>query len=138
MKDVPCTIWLCSRDTREECLERSLFGDTAASDRWLSPCSEGHLAFLLDFERDELMGVFVAQSGMAAEKEPSAWGGQYPCQVRVSPVGPTVALPNASKILRSCGVPLRRLRRGGTVPRGFNFAREVSVALQHAFLDAGS
>lgn len=132
-----CTIWLCSAGTRTECLERSLFGDAEGTDRWLEPCGQGDLAFLLDFERDELIGVFATCSGMGINLVPEAWGGHYPCQVRVEALGGRVTLPRAASILKAAGIPLRRLKGGGMAPRGFNFPTTAAVALLRSFAAAG-
>jgi hypothetical protein len=114
-----------------------LFGDAATSDRWLHPCNAGDLAFLLDFDADELIGVFENTTGTADNLEPDAWGGAFPGQVRVRPLGVSVVLGSAGKVLRAAGVQLRALKGRGRVPRGFCFDAAVSRALVQVFRETG-
>ncbi len=74
---------------------------------------------------------------MDANLVPEAWAGQFPCQVRVEAVGAPLALKGAARTLKAAGIPLRRLRGAGLVPRGFNFPATVTTALLSAFRPAG-
>src|SRR5262249_52519550 len=48
---------------------------------------KGDLGFLLNVSRDELLGIFVAESNAALSIVPEAWGGGFPVQVKVRLIG---------------------------------------------------
>ena len=85
--DLPCFIMLCTDRTERECLDRLLFGDRANQFESMQAIQAGHFGFLLNMSRDELLGVFQAGGAAAMNIDRSAWGGKFPAQVSVRPVG---------------------------------------------------
>jgi DNA modification methylase len=59
----------------------------------------GHFLFLHNLDTDLLYGVFRAVTDGKINLEPDAWGGKYPYQVRVEPLGEIVALNDAKKLI---------------------------------------
>lgn len=127
------SIWLCSRETRDECLQRNLFGDAQSTNRWFEPAAAGDLAFLFDFEADEVIGVFETLTALSANLEPEAWGGRFPCQVRVRPVGAVVVLKNATRTLKTAGVGLRRSGSGALLPTKHVLPEKATASLLGSF-----
>ncbi len=78
---------LCDDSTEEECLRRSLFGDMARRLENLDEIEPGDMGFLLNINRDELIGIFPACSEPQLHVEPNAWDGRFAAQVRVEPIG---------------------------------------------------
>ena len=78
---------LCDDSTEEECLRRNLFGDMARRLENLDEIEPGDMGFLLNINRDELIGIFRACSEAQLHIEPKAWNGRFAAQVRVEPVG---------------------------------------------------
>lgn len=131
------SIWLCSRDTRGECLQRSLFGDGQSTNRWFEPSAVGDLAFLFDYEADELLGVFETLTALSANLEPDAWGERFPCQVRVRPIGAVVVLKNAARTLKAAGVAVRRSGGGALLPMKHVLPANAATSLLGSFQAAG-
>jgi hypothetical protein len=75
-------IFECSDTTQFECFERNLFGAKAP---WPLSVRTGDLCLLFNYYgHDKLIyGVFEATCDGKRDIEPDAWGGSYPCQVRV-------------------------------------------------------
>ena len=97
-------IFTCSDKTEKECLSRLLCG----TDRIYGPVviriRKGDLVFLINIDKDILYGVFEAVSDGGFNLVPDAWGGRYPYQVKVKPLGQLIKLPRGNKILKSFGI----------------------------------
>lgn len=65
---------------------------------------KGGFLFLHNLDTDCLYGVFRASTDARKDIVPKAWGGRYPYQVRVEPMGEIIALEKAKKLLRKLGV----------------------------------
>ena len=72
----------CDDLTERECLERNLFGDLARRLQELEEIKPGDIGFLLNINRDELIGIFRACSEAQLHIEPDAWDGKFAAQVR--------------------------------------------------------
>ena len=55
-----CFIMLANMMTEQECIDRNLFGDKAKRVDCLDEIRPGDIGFLLNIDRDELIGVFRA------------------------------------------------------------------------------
>ena len=107
-----CFIMLANTLTEQECIDRNLFGDKAKRLDCLEEIKPGDIGFLLNIDRDELIGVFRACSEAQLHIEPKAWKGKFPAQVRVEPIGELKRIKDAAYILGKAGVPLRQLASG--------------------------
>jgi hypothetical protein len=87
-------VFACSKETRDECFERALFGSPAGDMRAMLRRVQPKVTrlFLYDFSRKQLHGVFVAVAPPEMNIDPSAWGApgrkssRFPAQVRVERV----------------------------------------------------
>jgi len=107
-----CFIMLCNMLTEQECIDRNLFGDKARRIDDLDEIKLGDVGFLLNIDRDELIGVFRACSEAQLHIEPDAWKGNFAAQVRVEPIGELKRINDAAYILGKAGVGLRQLASG--------------------------
>ena len=97
-------IFTCSNRTIKECFQRKLFGmHDDFRDRVLQ-VREGNLLFLLNTNKDELLGVYQALCDGNKNIEPTAWGGEFPWQVRFKILEPHKPLLNARVKLRELGI----------------------------------
>ncbi len=120
-----CFIMLCDDSTEEECLRRNLFGDMARRLENLDEIESGDMGFLLNINRDELMGAFRACSEAQLHIEPDAWDGRFPSQVRVEPVGELQRIKDAAYILKKAGLETRQSVSGALVPEYPVHGRDV-------------
>ena len=112
-----CFIMLCNDETEKECLDRNLFGDVGWKLRYLMEIKTGDIGFLLNFSRDELIGIFKAVSEPQLNIEPDAWDGKFPAQVRVELIDEDEQrVPRAQSILKKIGIKMNTLRSGAEVP----------------------
>jgi len=65
---------------------------------------KGDLLFLLNTNRDELMGIYQAACNGARDIEPEAWNGRFPWQVRFRVLEECKPLLNAKRKLRELGI----------------------------------
>jgi hypothetical protein len=107
-----CFIMLCNWQTEQECIDRNLFGDKAKRLDCLAGIKPGDIGFLLNIDRDELIGVFRACSEAQLHIDPEAWKGKFPAQVRVELIGELKRITDAAYILGKAGVGLRQLASG--------------------------
>ena len=107
-----CFIMLANTQTEQECIDRNLFGDKAKRLDCLDEIKPGDIGFLLNIDRDELIGVFRACSDAQLHIEPDAWKGKFPAQVRVELIGELKRVSDAAYILGKAGVGLRQLASG--------------------------
>ena len=111
-----CFIMLCDDSTEEECLRRNLFGDMARRLENLDEIQSGDIGFLLNINRDELIGIFRACSEAQLHIEPDAWDGRFAAQVRVEPIGELQRIRDAAYILKNAGLETRQSVSGALVP----------------------
>lgn len=76
-------IFSCSDETRQECLDKKLFGGTEKQRWWINEVRPGNILFLYDYSRHCLLGLFKATTKGGSCFESDAWGGKYPAQVKV-------------------------------------------------------
>ncbi len=124
-----CFIMLCDDSTEEECLRRNLFGDMARRLENLDEIEPGDMGFLLNINRDELIGVFRACSEPQLHIEPDAWDGRFAAQVRVEPIGEFQRTKDAAYILKKAGLGMRQSVSGALVPEYPVHGREVGEKL---------
>ena len=116
---------LCDDSTEEECLGRNLFGDMARRLKNLDEIEPRDIGFLLNMNRDELIGIFRACSEAQLHIEPDAWKGKLAAQVRVEPVGELQRIEDAAYILKKAGFAMRQAVSGALVPEYPVHGREV-------------
>jgi DNA modification methylase len=92
-------IFACTQKTEAECFKRFLFGTDKVYGPIVIRIRKGDLLFLNNVDTDVLYGVFKAISNGDFKIEPEAWGGRYPYQVKVEPLGQIIKLNNAKEIL---------------------------------------
>jgi hypothetical protein len=124
-----CFIMLCDDSTEEECLRRNLFGDMARRLENLDEIGSGDIGFLLNINRDELIGIFRACSGPQLHIEPDAWDGRFAAQVRVELVGKLQRIKDAAYILKKAGLETRQPVSGALVPEYPVHGRDVGEKL---------
>jgi hypothetical protein len=120
---------LCDDSTEEECLKRNLFGDMARRLENLDEIESGDIGFLLNINRDELIGAFRACSEAQLHIEPDAWDGRFAAQVRVKPIGELQRTKDAAYILNKAGLETRQSVSGALVPEYPVHGREVGEKL---------
>lgn len=109
---VPCFIMMCTNKTEKECLEKMLFGDRKSRLNHLKTIEKGHIGFLLNISKDQLLGVFVAESKAKLDIEPDAWNGEFPAQVKVRLVSKEVERLDAASDKLEKIIELRELSKG--------------------------
>lgn len=67
-----CFIMLANLETEQECIDRNLFGDKAKRLDCLEEIKPEDIGFLLNIDRDELVGVFRACSEAQLHIDPKA------------------------------------------------------------------
>lgn len=128
-----CFIMLCNWQTEQECLDRNLFGDKAKRLGTLNEIKPGDLGFLLNVERDELLGPFRAKSEAQLHIEPDAWKGRFPAQVRVETIGELKRINDATYMLSKAGVSMGQLASGMPAPQAPVHGSEVGTNLLSKF-----
>lgn len=97
-------LFACTEKSESESLDGLLF----ATEKFYGPIviriRTGDLLFLNNLDTNVLHGVFRAVSDGGFRISPDAFGGRYPYQVRVEPVGGTLSLNNAKSILNKLEV----------------------------------
>jgi hypothetical protein len=124
-----CFIMLCNWETEQECIDRNLFGDKAKRLECLADIRPGDIGFLLNIDRDELIGVFRARSEAQLHIDPKAWKGKFAAQVHVELIGELKRLSDAAYILGKAGVGLRQLASGLPGPQEPVQGKEVGEKL---------
>jgi DNA modification methylase len=97
-------IFACTRKTEAECLNRFLFGTSRVYGPIVIRIRKGDLLFLNNVDTNVIYGVFKAVSDGGFKIEPGAFGGRYPYQVKVEPLGRIIKLDNADKLLDKFGI----------------------------------
>jgi hypothetical protein len=113
----PIYIFLCSRSTREEVLEKSLVGTTAKDwNRDMRQVRRGSRVLVYDYDKLEFLGPFaVSEVRGGRSLDPSAWGGRFPFQARIRSVGNLRAMPIADVLAQVDSGDL--MRPSGTKPK---------------------
>lgn len=103
-----CLIMLCSSKTEADCLRLNLFGTTESMLESIKyDIKIGDMGLLLNYNRDELIGIFEATSEPDHNLDSNAWGGRYPTQVRVKLIGEIQRIKSATSILEKVGVKMK-------------------------------
>jgi len=111
MKNIPpCFFAICTDKTEKECLEKGLFGDREWRIIYLKSIKKGDFGFLLNISKDQLLGIFAAESGAKLNIEPNAWGGEFPAQVKVKLLGKLQRVNGATDKLKKI-IGLRKIER---------------------------
>jgi Development and cell death domain len=124
-----CFIMLANIQTEQECIDRNLFGDKARRLECLDEIKPGDIGFLLNIDRDELVGVFRARSEAQLNIEPEAWKGKFAAQVRVELIGQLTRVEDAAYILGKAGVGMGQLASGIPAPQYPVHGQEVGEKL---------
>lgn len=95
---------MCTNKSENECFRRLLFGTNKLYAPAAIRVRKRNFLFLLNLDSDMLYGVFRAASDGKMNVEPEAWGGRYPYQVKVEPVGKIIPVENAKKLLKTLGI----------------------------------
>ena len=130
-----CFIMLCNWQTEQECIDHSLFGDKAKRLDCLNEIKPGDIGFLLNIDKDELIGIFRACSEAQLHIEPDVWKGRFPAQVRVEPIGKLKRITDAAYILGKAGVGLRQLASGLPGPQEPVHGKDVGEKLLVHFVE---
>lgn len=78
-------VFHCNAQTRDECLEKGLFGCPSGGQYGPhSKAKKGDLLFLADFSAWTVTGIFTAKSDAQLNIDKSAWGGRFPWQIKVN------------------------------------------------------
>lgn len=131
-----CFIMLCNDQTEGECLERNLFGDKAKRLEYYDEIRPTDLGFLLNVERDELIGIFKACSEAQLHIEPDAWDGKFAAQVRVELISKLQRIKEATYILSKSGVGMGQLASGAPAPQYPVHGREVGEKILSHFKES--
>jgi hypothetical protein len=84
--DLNAFVFHCNAQTRDECLDRGLFGCPSGGQYGPhSKAKAGDLLFLADFSAWTVTGIFTAKCDAALNIEKSAWAGKFPWQIRLNP-----------------------------------------------------
>mmetsp|Transcript_1047 Transcript_1047/g.1864 ORF Transcript_1047/g.1864 Transcript_1047/m.1864 type:complete len:1315 (+) Transcript_1047:133-4077(+) len=84
--DLNAFVFHCNAHTREECLQRQLFGCPSGGQYGPhSKAKKGDLLFLADFSAWTVTGIFTAQTDAGLNIDKSAWSGRFPWQIKVNP-----------------------------------------------------
>jgi hypothetical protein len=85
----PIYIFLCNKHTRDEVLKKRLVGTTRIDwHRDMEGIRIGHRVLVYDYDRFEFLGPFeVSAVDEGRPIDRTAWGGKFPCQARLKPVG---------------------------------------------------
>ena len=101
---------LCTNGTEKECLEKGLFGDREWRLPYLKSIKKGDIGFLLNVTQDQLLGIFVAESGARLNIDPNAWNSEFPVQLKVKLIDKLQRVDKASDKLEKI-VGLREIQR---------------------------
>ncbi len=120
-----CFIMLANTLTEQECIDRRLFGDKARRLEYLDEIKPGDIGFLLNIDKDELIGVFRACSEAQLHIDPKAWKGKFTAQVRVELIGQLMRIKDAAYVLNKAGVGMGQLSSGVPAPQYPVHGRDV-------------
>ncbi|MCX7805227.1 MAG: AAA family ATPase [Planctomycetota bacterium] len=127
----PCFFMICTDGTEKECLDKGLFGDRAFQFDHMKAIERGHVGFLVNVSRDELIGPFEARDRAGMNIDPSVWGGGFPAQVRVKPIGEIKRISEASSKLTN--ILEIRLLKGHKIPAKKTYGPEITARVLALF-----
>ena len=120
--------------TEQECLERKLFGDM----EHLNDIKTGDIGFLLNVDKDELLGIFRAFSEAQLHIEPDAWNGRLATQVKVELIGELQKIKDAAYVLKKAGVENRQASSGALAPKFPVHGRDVMEKILSHFNESNN
>jgi DNA modification methylase len=97
-------IFACTNSSQNECFERLLFGSNKVYGATAIRVKKGDFLFLWNLDTDLIYGVFKASTDAKINIVPEAWGGNYPYQVKVEPLGKTYPLKDAKKLVTNLNI----------------------------------
>ena len=97
-------IFACTNSSQNECFERLLFGSSKVYGATAMRVKKGDFLFLWNLDTDLLYGVFKASTDAKMNIVPEAWGGNYPYQVKVEPLGKIYPLKDAKKLVTNLNI----------------------------------
>lgn len=97
-------VFACTNSTQDECFKRLLFGSNKVYAATAIRVKKGNFLFLWNLDSDLLYGVFRASADTQLNIVPEAWGGNYPYQVKVEPLGKIVPLKDAKKLVTNLNI----------------------------------
>ena len=127
---------LCNDLTEGECLERNLFGDKAKRLEYYDEVKPGDIGFLLNVNKDEIIGIFRACSEAQLNIEPDAWDGKFAAQVRVELIGNLQRITDAAYILGKAGVGMGQLASGLSAPQYPVHGQDVGEKIMSNFRES--
>lgn len=127
----PCFFMLCTNQTEKECLEKSLFGDREWRLPYLKSIKKGDIGFLLNLSKNQLLGIFIAESEAKLNIDPTAWGGKFLAQVKVKLIGELQRVDDASQKLKEF-VKLRKIKNY-EVPAHNSYGPEITKQILSLF-----
>lgn len=98
-KPVRGFVFACTEATEAECLNGLLFATEKTYGPIVIRIRQGDLLFLNNIDTNMLYGFFRAASDGAYKINPTAFGGKYPYQVKVEPLGDIVNLPSVKQLM---------------------------------------
>jgi hypothetical protein len=122
-------MFLCDQRTEAECLQKQIVGTTQLNALWCMDIRAGDDIYLFNFNTGVVRGPFVAIS-RADCHEPTAWGGQFPIQVRISKTAMTRQADN-----RAANAPLilNKKRPSGNLGKAgielFGWLQEIGTSV---------
>jgi DNA modification methylase len=93
-------IFASTKKTESECLNKLIFGTDRVYGPVVIRIRKDDLIFLNNIDTNVIYGVFKAISDGGFKIDPEAFGGRYPYQVKVEPLGQTIKLDNAKEIMK--------------------------------------
>jgi hypothetical protein len=83
MSEKKSFIFLCDQTTESECVKNLLVGTTQESSLWAATIRVSDQIYLFNYNTGVIRGPYLASS-VANCHDPTAWGGRFPIQVRIS------------------------------------------------------
>lgn len=83
MQEKKSYLFLCDQSTESECLQKLLVGTTQTNSLWAVTVTAGDEIYLFNYQTGVIRGPYAASSGADCH-DPTAWGGKFPVQIRIS------------------------------------------------------
>ena len=106
----------CNNSTEKECLEKLIFGYSDQIQQFVETNMLSKNGFLYNYESDELIGPFEATTPFKMKIDPLAFNGQFPFQVRVSPIGSIERKSQAVKFFSEIFISASISQNGNHIP----------------------
>ncbi|MCX7880484.1 MAG: AAA family ATPase [Ignavibacteria bacterium] len=95
--NLPCFVMYCTNSTESECLANNVL---ATNYKWAySDLKKGYIGFLINVSQDILYGPFIATEPIKFVQSSELFGGKFPYQVKVKPIGEVKKINNATTLL---------------------------------------